>query len=107
MYLFVYGTLAPGQPNQHILADLKGTWQSATVKGHLKAEGWGAAMGYPGLVLDQDGETIGGQIFSSTDLDNFWPELDAFEGEGYQRVQTEALLANGEVIESHVYTVVL
>ena len=107
MHLFVYGTLAPGQPNQHILADLNGAWQPATVNGHLKAEGWGAAIGYPGLVLDQGGETVSGQLFSSAELERFWPELDAFEGEGYQRVQTEVLLTNGETINAYVYAVVV
>jgi gamma-glutamylcyclotransferase (GGCT)/AIG2-like uncharacterized protein YtfP len=29
--LFVYGTLAPGRPNEHVLADLGGTWEPAYV----------------------------------------------------------------------------
>ena len=43
--LFVYGTLAPGRPNAHILAPLGGNWQPATVTGHLKQQGGGDAMG--------------------------------------------------------------
>jgi len=31
--LFVYGTLAPNQPNARILAPLAGNWQPATVIG--------------------------------------------------------------------------
>ena len=62
--LFVYGTLAPGRPNAHVLGAIGGTWQPATVKGHLKQRGWGAEMGYPGLVLDKAGEEIKGFIFS-------------------------------------------
>ena len=56
--LFVYGTLAPGRPNEHVLTALGGTWQPATVKGHLKPQGWGAEMGYPGLVLDESGSYL-------------------------------------------------
>ncbi len=49
-HLFVYGTLAPGRPNEHILADVPGTWQSAIVFGTLIDEGWGAELGYPGII---------------------------------------------------------
>lgn len=31
--LFVYGTLAPGRPNAHVLADVPGTWRPATISG--------------------------------------------------------------------------
>lgn len=39
--LFIYGTLAPGRPNEHILSDVDGTWESATVKGKLYKKGLG------------------------------------------------------------------
>ena len=29
--LFVYGTLAPGQPNEHVLREIGVTWEAATV----------------------------------------------------------------------------
>ncbi|WP_338517307.1 hypothetical protein [Alteromonas gracilis] len=32
-----------------------------------------------------------------------WPMLDEFEGTGYERVITEALLATGENVAVHVY----
>jgi gamma-glutamylcyclotransferase (GGCT)/AIG2-like uncharacterized protein YtfP len=47
--LFVYGTLAPGRPNEHILANVAGEWEPASVTGRLLEEGWGAAAGYPGM----------------------------------------------------------
>ena len=28
--LFVYGTLAPGQPNEHVLGDIEGSWETAS-----------------------------------------------------------------------------
>ena len=32
--LFVYGTLVPGGPNEHVLSDIGGTWIEASVNGH-------------------------------------------------------------------------
>ena len=58
--LFVYGTLGPNRPNEHILADIGGSWLNATVTGILQQKGWGAEMGYPGIVLDKDGGGMGG-----------------------------------------------
>ncbi len=101
--LFVYGTLAPGRPNEHVLTALGGTWQPATVKGHLKQLGWGAEMGYPGLVLDEAGEEIKGFIFSSEHLSEHWDALDEFEGEQYKRVLTEVYLDDGSSTEAHIY----
>ncbi|HSE41878.1 MAG TPA: gamma-glutamylcyclotransferase, partial [Acidobacteriota bacterium] len=40
--LFVYGTLAPGRPNEHILGQIGGSFEPATVIGTLYQEGWGA-----------------------------------------------------------------
>ncbi len=80
--LFVYGTLAPGRSNAHVLADVPGQWEPATVKGTLVQEGWGAAEGYPGIVLDDDGGDVQGLLFSSEQLAEHWARLDAFEGEG-------------------------
>jgi|GEM_PF-3969694 len=40
-----YGTLAPGRPNEHVLVEVPGHWEPATVKGTLLQEGWGAADG--------------------------------------------------------------
>jgi len=61
--LFVYGTLAPGRANEHILADVPGQWEPASVSGRLLEQGWGAAVGYPGLVLDQQAAKC--EVFSS------------------------------------------
>ena len=101
--LFVYGTLAPGRPNGHILAEVPGTWMSAAVKGTLCQEGWGAEVGYPGIVLDEQGSEVNGFIFSSKALAKHWPRLDDFEGEGYERVVTLAKLGNGSVVKAWIY----
>jgi gamma-glutamylcyclotransferase (GGCT)/AIG2-like uncharacterized protein YtfP len=63
--LFVYGTLIPGGPNEYVLGAIGGTWQKAVIRGRLKSQGWGADMGYPGIVLDDAGDEIQGYLFSS------------------------------------------
>ncbi len=101
--LFVYGTLAPGRQNEHMLAPLGGTWQPAAVKGHLKMAGWGATLGFPGIELDPAGQEVRGLVFSSEKLADFWPQLDEFEGTQYARVLVEAVLAGGGAVEAYIY----
>jgi gamma-glutamylcyclotransferase (GGCT)/AIG2-like uncharacterized protein YtfP len=103
--LFVYGSLAPGRPNAHVLADIPGTWQPAVVTGTLHEKGWGAAMGFPGLELDERGNDIHGQVFSSAQLSRHWARIDAFEGDGYERVPARARLDDGREVEACVYVV--
>ena len=102
--LFVYGTLAPGRANHHVLSDVPGTWLQATLRGTLHEEGWGATMGYPAIKLDDSADEVAGYVFQSDNLDASWPELDEFEGEEYLRVSTPVTLENGDVVEAWVYT---
>jgi gamma-glutamylcyclotransferase (GGCT)/AIG2-like uncharacterized protein YtfP len=102
-HLFVYGTLAPGQSNAHVLADLAGTWQPAHVRGTVHNVTWGPAAGYLGLVLDAHGPVARGQVFTSNELPAHWERLDAFEGEGYARVPVQAALADGSEVEAFTY----
>ena len=88
--LFVYGTLAPGRPNAHVLADVPGQWEPATVTGTLRQQGWGAEVGYPGIVLDARGGEVEGFLFSSEHLAECWARLDAFEGEDGEPWQPDA-----------------
>ena len=101
--LFVYGTLGPGSPNEHVLSAIGGTWVQASVRGYLKPQGWGAAMGYPGIVLDEAGDEIQGYVFYSDKLDNHWNELDAFEGVEYERVLINAKTKDKMAVESYIY----
>ena len=101
--LFVYGTLAPGRPNEHILQHLQGSWQPAIVIGSLQNKGWGAELGYPAIVLSTEGEDIQGFLFSSEGLTNFWPTLDEFEGQAYERIITNAKLENENLVETYIY----
>lgn len=101
--LFVYGTLAPGRPNEHILAGVHGAWEPATVTGTLLQEGWGAAAGYPGIVLDERGGEVEGFLFSSERLAEHWARLDEFEGEGYERVRAKVKLKDGAAVDACIY----
>ena len=101
--LFIYGTLAPGRPNAHVLADVQGEWEPATVTGRLLQEGWGAAVGYPGIVLDEQGGEVEGFLFSSDALAEQWARLDEFEGAGYERVTTTVKLKDGTTVEAYLY----
>ena len=106
-HLFVYCTLRAGYPNQHILDSIGGNRQSASLCGDLIESGWGAAFGCPGLVLNPEGTVIKGEVFSSVNLCKYWDELDAFEGNEYQRVEAEVALCNGKVQLAWVYVVKL
>lgn len=101
--LFVYGTLAPGRPNEHVLADVPGEWERASVTGRLIPEGWGAASGFPGIVLDEHGTEVEGFVFRAQSLAEHWARLDEFEGPGYERVVTTAKLKDGRTVEASVY----
>ena len=98
--LAVYGSLAPGRPNHHRLSGLSGRWIEGTVRGHLHQAGWGAELGYPGIVLDSDGPTVSVQLFESSDLPDHWTRLDEFEGSGYRRTVTVVSTAEGDLSAS-------
>jgi len=102
--LFVYGTLAPGRPNEHILRDIGGSWEEASITGKLHQEGWGAAMGYPGIVLEKNGEKVDGFLFISDTIAAHWHELDAFEGEAYTRVISKVTLKDKTGVDAYIYT---
>ena len=101
--LFVYGTLAPDAPNQHVLSRVEGTWVPASVRGCLQEAGWGAEVGYPVIVLDETADRVTGYVFVSEALGEHWDELDAFEGEEYERVTTVVQLRGGATVEAFIY----
>lgn len=101
--LFVYGTLGPGRPNEHIMDAIGGSWETATVTGALREAGWGAAMGYPGIDLDEDGGEVEGFLFTSENLSSHWEALDAFEGEAYERVMTKVKRNDGTTVNAYIY----
>lgn len=102
--LAVYGSLAPGRVNHHQLADLGGRWLNGTVRGRFAEAGWGAAIGFPGLILDSTAPEVEVQVFESSDLPDHWTRLDEFEGESYERVATEINTSEG-VVRAWIYVV--
>jgi gamma-glutamylcyclotransferase (GGCT)/AIG2-like uncharacterized protein YtfP len=100
--LAIYGTLAPGKPNHHQLSELAGQWRDGIVRGRLAETGWGAALGYPGLILDPDGGAVPVKLLFSDELPRHWARLDAFEGPDYRRVVAPVETGNG-VFDAHIY----
>jgi gamma-glutamylcyclotransferase (GGCT)/AIG2-like uncharacterized protein YtfP len=100
--LAVYGSLAPGEVNHDQLQGLEGRWFEGTVRGTLVEIGWGAALGFPAIVLDGDGDMVSVRVFESADLPAHWERLDGFEGPGYHRSVTTVDTAEGE-IEANIY----
>jgi gamma-glutamylcyclotransferase (GGCT)/AIG2-like uncharacterized protein YtfP len=84
--LAVYGTLAPGRPNHHVLAPLGGEWTDGLIEGDLLPLGWGADLGYPGFRPRVGGDAVAVQVLTATLLATTWPTLDHFEGPGYERI---------------------
>jgi len=102
--LFVYGTLGPGRPNEHILAAIGGDFEPAVVNGTLHQQGWGAAMGYSAIELDENAGEVEGYLFTSENLSNHWKALDDFEGEAYERVLAKVKLKTGINLDAYIYT---
>lgn len=100
--LATYGTLAPGRPNHHQLADLDGRWMVGKVRGHLVERGWGSAMGYRALIPSEDGADLVVHLFLSADLPGHWDRLDVFEGSEYTRSAIEVRTDEG-LIRAWIY----
>jgi len=80
--LATYGSLAPGRANEHQLTNLNGVWYTGEVYGTLVESGWGADLGFPGIILGRDGQAVPVHVFESADLPSHWARLDEFEGPG-------------------------
>ena len=103
--LAVYGTLGPGGPNHHVLADIPGRWMKDVVNGHLSQDGWGAAQGFLGITLDPNGPEVPVDVLIAADMGPHWDMLDAFEGDGYRRVPVTVDTADGPILAA-IYEVI-
>ncbi len=101
--LFVYGTLMPNCPNGHVLENIIGKFIPATVRGNLKNAGWSASMGYPGIKLDENGDTVHGYLFYSSNLINHWDFLDEFEGAEFDRREITVERYDELDVETFIY----
>lgn len=94
--LAVYGTLAPGEVNHHVLLGIDGSWIEGYVLGYQFEITWGAADGYPGVYLSTDGNRVPVHVLVSDDLDRHWSRIDQFEGPGYRRVSADVYAAGDD-----------
>jgi gamma-glutamylcyclotransferase (GGCT)/AIG2-like uncharacterized protein YtfP len=105
--LFVYGTLRKGEERHHVLAR-RGVspGETATVAGTLLDFG-----DYPGLVVDDRKPAVAGELYSVTDADSLFAELDPIEtfhgfgvpGSLYRRAIVRAASPKGAVTLAWTY----
>ena len=105
--LVVYGTLAPGAPNEHVLADIEGRWSRGWVEGDLYEHGWGATEGFPAMRWRKGGPRIDVHLFESADLPKHWERLDEFEGDGYERVPIPVHRDEHPPVTGYIYAALL
>jgi gamma-glutamylcyclotransferase (GGCT)/AIG2-like uncharacterized protein YtfP len=106
--LAVYGTLAPGQPNHHVVEPFGGEWTDSIIEGDLLPEGWAADLGYPGFRPRVGGAAVAVQVLTAPLMATAWPTLDRFEGPEYQRILVPVFsteLSTGQADERRLYTV--
>ena len=96
MRLAVYGTLAPGEVNHYVIADLAGEWIDGFVTGELRQ------LDFPGLIWQADGPRVPVKVFCSPELPAHWQRIDEFEGGDYRRVVVP-VEAGGGVLRCNLY----
>ena len=96
--LVVYGSLAPGEANHHVVAGLEGSWRPCVITGSLDVHN-----GYRIFRWEKGGARIDAQMLISTALPSNWRRLDEFEGADYCRVVIPAEL-DGKTVLANVYT---
>lgn len=101
--LAVYGSLAPGRRNHHVIAAVSGSWSQGFVEGELFEIGWGAAIGYPAMRWIPGGDRIPVDLLVSVRLPGAWGRLDAFEGPDYRRVLIPVFGEEGLLAVANIY----
>lgn len=99
----VYGTLAPGAPNHHVLENLGGQWRDGWVHGDLRQEGWGAQHGYPAIRWNPRSGQVPVKLLVSELLEHHWERLDQFEGAGYQRILVPVNMGDEVIAVANIY----
>ena len=95
--LAVYGTLAPGKSNHHVIEPVGGSWRAVELVGKL-----GAWEGYPMFEWQPAGDVVAAWLLESDALPSFWARLDEFETRAYDR-HLVPCRADGEVIVANCY----
>ena len=78
--LISYGTLAPGQSNHQLLADLLGHWEECVIRGSVHL-----VQGLSTFSWNPTGSEQKASLFTSEDLPMSWQRIDKFEGTRYRR----------------------
>lgn len=99
--LAVYGTLAPGENNHHVIAQIQGTWEGGWVAGEL-----GRIGPYPAFRWNPRANRIRVQLLSSPHLPRHWERLDRFEGSAYRRILAPVTIHAGAVKLANLYEAV-
>ena len=99
----VYGTLAPGAPNHHVLESLSGEWREGCVHGDLHQKGWGAQQGYPAIRWNPMSCQVPVKLLVSEELEHHWERLDKLEGAEYQRILVPVYAGDEVVAVANIY----
>ena len=95
--LIVYGSLAPGEVNDFMLAGLVGKWHPCRIRGRM-----GIYLGFKSFRYDPQGPENPAWLLESADLPRIIPELDDFEGEAYER-RTIPARVDGRWVMAQIY----
>jgi gamma-glutamylcyclotransferase (GGCT)/AIG2-like uncharacterized protein YtfP len=102
--LVVYGTLAPGRANHHIVEHIVGTWRdNVYVEGELVATGWAIQYGYPMIRWKPGASRIPSYLLISEMLPSCWADLDHFEGLEYCRILVPVFDEQGFTAVGNIY----
>ncbi|MFQ5571081.1 MAG: hypothetical protein ACE5G0_15485, partial [Rhodothermales bacterium] len=104
-HLAVYGSLAPGESNHYVIADLPGTWFEGFVQGDFYDQGWGTRIGFPAIRWNPRADMIPIALFVSESLVHDWGRIDAFEGYEYQRILVPVIDQAGFFSVANMYEV--
>lgn len=96
--LAVYGSLAPGQANYAVLADIPGTWEDGFVRGVLQQKD-----GFDSFKWRQSGAKVQVKIFVSPTLKKHWERIDRFEGKQYRRILSPIDNVHGGVVVANIF----
>jgi gamma-glutamylcyclotransferase (GGCT)/AIG2-like uncharacterized protein YtfP len=103
-HLVVYGTLAPGRVNHHVVEHIVGTWRNEVyVEGEFVNSGWAVEFGYPMMRWKPGGSHIASYLLESEILPAHWVDLDRFEGSEYCRILVPVFDDQGFVTVGNVY----
>ena len=96
--LISYGTLAPGQSNYQLIADMRGDWIECFIIGAIRLD-----QGLSKFTPNNSGIEQTASLLKSKDLPMNWERIDRFEGDRYRRRLVHAETQTGLTI-AYTYT---